>query len=150
VSGETFIGGFMSGFLARGFLGLQVGYGLYFTTARVFGVDPGRHGGSELTGTMAGYIEGELTPKLSEDENARVIAELDRVKDFDLAKDQVKQIELKSPGSFGIGLGHVRIVSQQGGSRRIVLRNRIAYDRLVELTQAFSPELLKTKPFLSV
>ena len=140
----------MSGFLARGFLGSQVGYGLYFTTARLFGIDPGSHGGSELTGTMAGYIEGMLMPKLSEDENARVIAELDRVKDFDLAKAQIKQIELRSPGSFGIGFGHVKIVSQQGVSRRIVVRSRIAYDRLVQLVQAFSPELLKTKPFLSV
>ena len=150
MSGETFIGGFMSGFLARGFLGFQVGYGLYFTTARLFGVDPGGHGGSQLTGTMAGYIEGELMPKLSADENARVIAELDRVKDFDLAKEQIRQIELKSPGSFGIGFGHIKVVPQQGGSRRIVLRSRIAYDRLVQLTQAFSLELLKTKPFLSV
>ena len=150
MSGETFIGGFMSGFLARGFLGFQVGYGLYFTTARLFGVDPGSHGGSELTGTMAGYIEGELMPKLSEDQNARVIAELDRVKDFDLAKEEIKQIELKSPGFLGIGFGHIKIVPQQGGSRRIVLRSRIAYDRLVQLTQAFSLELLRTKPFLSV
>jgi len=140
----------MSGFLARGFLGFQVGYGLYFTTARLFGVDPGSHGGSELTGTMAGYIEGELMPKLSEDQNARVIAELDRVKDFDLAKEEIKQIELKSPGYLGIGFGHIKIVAQQGGSRRIVLRSRIAYDRLVQLTQAFSLELLRTKPFLSV
>jgi len=140
----------MSGFLARGFLGFEVGYGLYFTTARLIGVDPGSHGGSELTGTMAGYIDGELMPKLSEDQNARVIAELDRVKDFDLAKEQIKQIELKSPGSFGIGFGHIKIVPQQGDSRRIVLRSRIAYDRLVQLTQAFSLELLKTKPFLSV
>jgi len=149
VSGETFIGGFMSGFLARGFLGFQVGYGLYFTTARLVGVDPGSHGGSELTGTMAGYIEGELMPK-PEAQNAMVIAELDRVKDFDVAKEQSKQIELKSPGSFGIGFGHIKIVPQQGGSRRIVLRSRIAYDRLVQLTRAFSLELLKTKPFLSV
>lgn len=150
MSGETFIGGFMSGFLARGFLGFQVGYGLYFTTARVVGVDPGSHGGSELTGTRAGYIEGELMPKLSEAQNAIVIAELDQVKDFDVAKEQIKQIELKSPGSFGIGFGHIKIVPQQGGSRRIVLRSRIAYDRLVQLTRAFSLELLKTKPFLSV
>ena len=59
---ETFIGGFMSGLLSRGFLGTRVGYGFYFTTARLFGVDPGSHGGSELTGTMEGYVNGELMP----------------------------------------------------------------------------------------
>lgn len=147
---ERFIGGFTSGFLARGFLGARVGYGLYFTTGRLIGVDPGSHGGSELTGTMAGYIAGELMPNLPEDENAKVIAELDRVKDFELAKEQIKQIELKNAGSWGVGLGRMTIVPVSGSSRSILLRSRIAYDRLVELTRAFSPELLKTKPFLSL
>lgn len=147
---ETFIGGFMSGLLSRGFLGARVGYGLYFTTVRLMGVDPGSHGGSELTGAMAGFIEGELMPSLSEDENAKLIAELDRVKDFDLAKDQIKLIELKNAGSYGVGLGRIKIVPLSGSSRSIQLRSRIAYDRLVQLTRAFSPELLRTKPFLSL
>jgi hypothetical protein len=148
-SGETFIGGFMSGLLSRGFLGMRVGYGMYFTTARLFGVDPGRHGGSQLTGTMAGYIEGELMPALSADDNAKVIAELDRVKDFDVAKDQIKMIEVKNAGSWGYGLGRIMIVPVSGRSISIQLRNRVAYDRLVQLTQAFSPDLVRTKPFLS-
>lgn len=38
---ETFIGGFMSGYLATGWLNTRVGYGLYFTTSRLFGVNPG-------------------------------------------------------------------------------------------------------------
>src|SRR5438445_12737930 len=95
---ETFIGGFMSGFLSRGFLGARVGYGLYFTTVRLFGVDPGAHGGSELTGAMAGYIDGQLMPTLTEDENARLIEELERVKDFDLAKVPVTQRGNNRPG----------------------------------------------------
>src|SRR5437870_13894281 len=95
---ETFIGGFMSGFLSRGFLGARVGYGLYFTTTRLFGVDLGAHGGSELTGAMAGYIDGQLMPTLADDENARLIAEVEMVNGFDLASDQIKQIVIKRPG----------------------------------------------------
>ena len=140
----------MSGFLSRGFLGARVGYGLYFTTARLIGVDPGSHGGSELAGTMAGYIEGKLMPSLPDDENAKLIAELDRVKDFAVAKDQIKLIELKNAGPWGVGFGRIKIVPLGGSSRSIQLRSRIAYDRLVQLTQAFSPELVRTKPFLSV
>jgi hypothetical protein len=147
---ETFIGGFMSGFLSRGFLGARVGYGLYFTTSRLIGVDPGSHGGSELTGTMAGYIQNELMPSLTEDQNAKVIEELDRVKDFELAKDQIKQIELKNAGSFGVGFGRIKLVPLSGSPRSIQLRSRIAYDRLLQLTKAFSPEIVRTKPFLSV
>jgi hypothetical protein len=139
---ETFIGGFMSGFLSRGFLGTRVGYGLYFTTARLFGVDPGSHGGSTLTGTMAGYIEGQLMPTLSPDENAKLIQELDRVKDFELPKEQIRRIDLKKPGPLGIGFGRVQIVPVSGSSRSIQLRHPIAYDRLLQLVQAFGPELL--------
>jgi len=79
---ETFIGGFMSGLLSRGFLGLRVGYGFYFTTARIFGVDPGSHGGSELTGAMGGFIDGQLMPSLPADENEKLIDQLERVKDL--------------------------------------------------------------------
>ena len=141
---ETFIGGFMSGLLSRGFLGTRVGYGFYFTTARLFGVDPGAHGGSELTGTMAGYIDGQLMPSLSGEENERLIGELERVKDFELAKDQIKRIELKKPGPWGIGFGRITIRALDGSSRSIQLRHPVAYDRLVQLTKAFSPELVAT------
>ncbi len=140
---ETFVGGFMSGFLSRGLLGSRVGYGFYFTTVRVFGVDPGAHGGSELTGAMAGYIEGQLMPSLSDDENARVIGELERVKDFELAKEQIQAINLKKPGRLRIGFGRVSIVPIKGKTLSIQLRHPIAYDRLVQLTQAFSPDLVQ-------
>jgi len=147
---ETFIGGFMSGLLSRGFLGTRVGYGFYFTTARLFGVDPGSHGGSELTGAMGGYIEGQLMPSLSADENDKLIERLERVKDFELAKDQIKRIELKRPGSYGIGFGRITVVPDTGHSISIQLRHPVAYDRLVQLTQAFSPDVVRTRPFLSV
>lgn len=140
----------MSGFLSRGLLGAQVGYGLYFTTARLIGVDPGSHGGSELTGTMGGYIEGELMPKLSDEQNSKVISQLDRVKDFDLRKEQIEQIEIKNAGMWGVGFGRIKIVPLTGSSTNIQLRSRVAYDRLVQLSQAFSPELVRTKPFLSL
>jgi len=42
MDGESFIGGLGGGFLARGF---RIGYGVYFTTRRLIGVDPGRHSG---------------------------------------------------------------------------------------------------------
>lgn len=141
---ETFIGGFMSGLLSRGFLGSRVGYGFYFTTARVFGVDPAAHGGSQLTGTMAGYIDGQLMPSLSSDENARILGELARVKDFEQAKEQIKAIELKKPGPLGIGFGRVSIVPINGQAITVQLRHPVAYDRLVLLAQAFGPELVRT------
>ena len=140
---EAFIGGFLSGLLSRGFLGTRVGYGFYFTTARLFGVDPGSHGGSELTGTMGGFIDGQLMPSLSDDETEKLIDRLERVKDFELAKDQIKRIELKRPGSYGFGFGRITVVPETGRPISIQLRHPVVYDRLVQLTQAFGPELLR-------
>src|SRR3989442_12226103 len=135
----------MSGLLSRGSLGTRVGYGFYFTTARLFGVDPGSHGGSELTGTMGGYIDGQLMPSLSADENDKLIERLERVKDFELAKDQIKRIELKRPGSYGIGFGRITVVPDTGRSISIQLRHPVAYDRLLQLAHWDSPERARTR-----
>jgi hypothetical protein len=139
---EVFLGGFMSGFLARGFTPSRIGYGLYFTTTRLFGIDPGSHGGSALSGTLAGYIEGQLMPNLAPEESARVIAELDQVKDFNLRKEQIQSIEIKKPGR--LTFGHIKITPNDGDSVKITLRHRIAYDRLMTLTHAFSPEIVSS------
>lgn len=130
-----FLGGFAGGFLARGLT--HIGYGLYFTTVRLIGIDLGANGGGALGGTIAGFIHGELMPRLSPEESAKTITDLDRMKDFEMEKDQVNRIELKKPGLRGSG--HVVITPKEGKPEKIILRHRIAYDRLVTLTQAFSP-----------
>ena len=138
IMGETFIGGFAGGFLEKGF---HIGYGLYFTSARLIGIDLGSHGGGALGGTLAGFIKGELMPNLSPEESAKVIEDLDRMKEFDIGKDQIRRIELKKPG---LGVGHMTITPNQGDSITIKLRHRTAYDRLQQLTQAFSPEVVRS------
>jgi hypothetical protein len=135
---EAFLGGFASGFLARGLT--RIGYGIYFTTNRLIGIDLGANGGGALGGTMAGFIHGELMPKLSPEESARTIAELEQMKEFEMEKEQINRIELKKPGL--LGTGHILITPKDGKPEKITLRHRIAYDRLMTLSQAFSPELV--------
>jgi len=139
---EVFIGGFASGFMGQGFMGMRVGYGLYFTTARLFGVSAASWSGGSLGGAVAGLIEGELMPALTPEQSRTVISELERERQYELAKDQVRRIELKKPGWWGMGLGRATIQPVQGPSISYTLRNVIAYDRLVQLTQAFAPELV--------
>lgn len=139
---ESFLGGFMSGFLARGFTPSKIRYGLYFTTTRLFGIDPGKNGGSTFTGTLAGYVEGQLMPNLSQEESAKVIANLDRVKDFAMGKEQIQSIELKRPGL--LSSGHIVIHSNNGASVKIALRHKIAYDRLMQITTVFSPGIVSS------
>jgi len=57
---EMFLGGFAGGFFTRGLT--HIGYGIYFTTSRLIGVDLGANGGGALAGTLAGFIHGELMP----------------------------------------------------------------------------------------
>jgi hypothetical protein len=135
-----FLGGFASGFLARGLA--HIGYGIYFTTSRMIGIDLGSNGGGALGGTMAGFIHGELMPQLSPEESAKTITDLERIRDFEMEKNQISQIELKKPGL--LGTGHIVITPKEGKPEKIILRHRIAYDRLMTLTQAFSPGLVQS------
>ena len=147
---ETFIGGFTSGFLARDFMGTRVGYGVYFTSARLIGVSAEQWSGGSLGGGTGGLIEGQLMPSLTAEQTSTVIAELERAKDYELAMEEIRSIVLKKPGPIGIGLGKLSIEPVTGTAISYLLRSPIAYDRLLALTKAFSPELLRTKPFLSL
>jgi hypothetical protein len=137
---EMFLGGFAGGFLARGLT--HIGYGIYFTTSRLIGIDLGANGGGALGGTLAGFIHGELMPKLSSEESAKTITDLERMKEFEIEKDQISRIELKKPGL--LGAGHIVITPKEGKPEKITLRHRIAYDRLITLTKAFSPEVVRS------
>ncbi len=135
--GETFIGGFAGGFLE---MGLHVGYGLYFTTARVLGIDLTSPQGRGLAGTMAGLVKGELMPRLTPEENVQTIAWLDGMKSFEIGKDRIRSVVLKRPG---FGTGSLTFTTASGAPVTIKLRHRTAYDRLVPLLQAFGPELVR-------
>ncbi len=137
---ESFLGGFASGFLARGLT--HIGYGIYFTTSRLIGIDLGANGGGALGGTMAGFIDGELMPQLSPEESAKTITDLERMKEFEMERDQISRIELKKPGL--LGTGHIVITPKEGKPEKIILRHRTAYDRLMTLARAFGPELISS------
>ena len=136
---EEFVGGFAGGFLARGYF---PGYGIYATTRRIIGVTltatPAR---AFLGGAMAGFVQGQLMPKLSADDSAKVIQELDQKKEFDMRKEQISQIEIKKPGL--LSTGRMIIVSKAGEKTKISLRYRIAFERLRDLMKAFYPEAVR-------
>ena len=82
--GEVFLGGFASGFLARGLTHIE--YGIYCTTSRLIGIDLGANGAGALGETLAGFIHGELMPKLSPEESAKTITDLERMKEFEMER----------------------------------------------------------------
>ncbi len=135
---EQFIGGFGSGFLARGF---TPGYGIYVTNLRLFGV---RDLPIASGGHLAGLVDGELMPKLSPEENIKIIEGLDTKKEFEVTKDQISRIELKKPGMLSTG-GHIAITQKTGEEVKISIRHRIGYERLRDVMQVFYPEALNLK-----
>ncbi len=135
--GEEFVGGFGGGFLSRGRL---PGYGIYATTKRIIGVNVRKIGRPFLGGGMAGLVNGQLTPKLSFDESARVIQELDEKKEFEIAKDEISRIEIKGPGP--ISQGHIIIFPRTGDEAKVGILHKVGFQRLRELMQVFYPEAL--------
>ncbi len=133
---ENFIGGFAGGFLE---MGHHIGYGLYFTTTRILGVDV-PPGGGPLAGMMAGFIKGELMPRLTPEESLQTIAMLETMRDFEIGRDQIRAVDLRRPG---LGTGTLTITPINGGSVVVRLRHRTAFDRLLQLFRAFGPELVR-------
>ena len=71
---EAFIGGFAGGLLMQG---LTTAYGIYATTRRIIGVKLTlATAPSFLGGAMAGFVQGQLMPKVSPEESSKVIQEL--------------------------------------------------------------------------
>src|SRR3989442_3704421 len=137
---QLLLGGFAGGYLARGLT--HIGYGSYCTTSRLIAGGLGANGGGALGGTLAGFIQGELMPKLSSEESAKTITDLERMREFEIEKNQISRIELKRPGL--LGTGHIVITPKEGKPEKIILRHRIAYDRLMTLTRTFSPEIVSS------
>ncbi len=134
--GEEFVGGFAGGLLARG---IAPGYGVYATTRRIIGVKLRKtEARAFLRGATAGLVEGQLIPKLSIDESAMVIEELDQKKEFDMAKSNISRIEIKHPGL--LTGGYLSITPRVGEETRIRVLHRVAFERLRELMQTFYPE----------
>src|SRR2546428_9484426 len=95
---EMFLGGFAGGFLARGLT--HIGYGIYFTTSRLIGVDLGANGGGALGGTMAGVLLCELLPQPSPGQSAKTLTDFRRMKEFEMGKEHIRPIEFKKTGQF--------------------------------------------------
>ncbi len=78
--------------------------------------------------------------KLSRDQNAEMISELEGKKDFEVLKGEVSRIELKKP-SF-VNRGHILITSSKGEDTKILIADKKDYERVMTLMQAFHPGVI--------
>ncbi len=139
-SEEQFLGGFAGGLLESSGV---IGYGVYATSERIIIVnlkktDP-RH---FLGGVMAGFVKGDLMPKLGADENLSVLQELNEKKELDISKPNISRIRLKGPNWYG--KGEIVITSKDGQEVKVATRAKVALERLKQLMSVFYPEILVT------
>lgn len=148
---EIYLRGFTSGKLKRG---MFWGYGIYATNKRIIGIKS-RKGmlagaliGGVIGGAVGAVVAGQLGKKLTGDENAKMIKELEEKKDFEISKVQVSQIEVKKPNMWqvrliGSGRGHLLIVPKSGEQIKILIQGNKEFEQSRDLMQAFFPEAVK-------
>ncbi len=127
MEGEEYLGGVVSGRMLRA--GGIAGYGIYVTTQRLIGAK-----------TLGGVTGAFVGSKLSRDQNAQMIDELEQKKDFEVARESISSVEMKKP-TF-VHRGHMVIGTATGDPVKIIIADGGDYKRLLELMQSFRPEAL--------
>ncbi len=134
--GEDYIGGFTSGNMIRG---RMRGYGLYATTVRVIGVKSRKAAAGFLLGAALGGAVGyAVGQKLSRDEGAKMILDLDQKKDFDMQRTGISKIEMKKPRWYRNG--HILFVPKYGEAVKVKVGHKRDFAKLQDLMQKFSAE----------
>jgi hypothetical protein len=140
LEGEEYVGGVVSGRILRA--GGIAGYGIYVTTQRVIGAKSRKALWKGLAGAAIGGVTGAFVgSKLSRDQNAQMIDELEQKKDFEIARQNISTVEMKKP-SF-VHRGHMVIGTTSGDPVKIIIADGGDYKRLLELMQSFRPDALK-------
>ncbi len=75
--------------------------------------------------------------RLSKDQSVKMIQELDERKDFEVAKSDVSNLELKKPSFWS--RGHIVITRQTGDAIKIIIASKKDFKDLVALMSQFSP-----------
>jgi DNA-binding Lrp family transcriptional regulator len=139
LEGEEYVGGIASGRMLKA--GGIAGYGIYVTTRRIIGAKSRKALWKGLAGAALGGVTGAFVgSKLSRDQNAQMIDEIEQKKDFEVVKENISRVEMKKP-SF-VHRGHMVISTTTGDPVKIILADGGDYKRLLELMQSFRPDAL--------
>ena len=75
--------------------------------------------------------------RLSKDQGVKMVEELDQRKDFEVAKSDVSNLELKKPSFWS--RGRIVITRQTGDAIKIIIASKKDYKDLVSLMSQLSP-----------
>ena len=150
---ETVLGGLSSADMARPG---SLGYGVYITDRRVIGIKKPEQFAKAVGGAIAGAVIGKvlgfeapwavssaLGRSLSNDENLRLLAELEKNKDFEINNQDITLVQLKE--TFLINPGQLAFFLKGAKTTDIAisLRTDKVVENLKELLQEHFPKVLK-------
>jgi PAS domain S-box-containing protein len=116
------------------------GYGVYATDKRLLVVHNPELDASKGEGVQFGEFIIEELFGANVDMRPRSIADLDKIKVFEVWRNDIKSIEMKTPRLFA-GFLVIRTVS--GGSYRIYVDHKKAFDHLEQLLNLFYPNVIR-------
>jgi PAS domain S-box-containing protein len=151
--GEHYIGGLssiilkvagegLSGAIAGAIGSATGGYGIYATDQRLFVVHNPELDASADQGMQFGeFLVNELFGT-NVDMRPRSIAELEKLKVYEVWRKDISQIEMKKPRLFS---GFLIIKTKSGGSFRIYVDHKKAFSHIEQLLRLFYPEILQAE-----
>ncbi|NMB77917.1 MAG: PAS domain-containing protein, partial [Methanomicrobiales archaeon] len=118
------------------------GYGVYATDQRLFVVhNPDLDAAQSQSIQFGEFLVNELFGT-HVDTRPRTIADLERLKVYEVWRKDIARIEMKTPRLFS---GFLIIHTRTGGSFRIFVDHKRAFDHLEQLLKLFYPEILQAE-----
>jgi PAS domain S-box-containing protein len=118
------------------------GYGVYATDQRLFVVHNPELDASQDHGVQFGEFLMDELFGTSVDMRPRSIADLERLKVYEVWRKDIARIEMKTPRFFA---GFLVIKTKSGGSFRIYVDHKKAFNHLEQLLKLFYPDILQSE-----
>jgi hypothetical protein len=134
---ERYLGGLSSSKLSKG----PLGYGIYVTNKRLFGVRNWKAFASYMGAALLSPAMGLVILNQPSDEGARTIQKLEQEKDFVLIKEEISKLEILKPGF--ITNGYLKITQKSGKYVKIRFHGRSEFEMIKDLMNAFNSEAVK-------
>jgi spore coat polysaccharide biosynthesis protein SpsF (cytidylyltransferase family) len=142
MEGERLIGGVASIWLRR--KRWKPGYGIYATDRRLIGVKTSKGYRALLVTTAltkSSKYAIQRAEEVSRSESDKTLREVEKNKDFEIAKEQISRIEITRPSGFKVG--HLRIIPKSGSEIDIHVGADEDFESIGDLMKAFLPEATK-------
>ena len=134
---ERYLGGLSSARSSKG----PVGYGVFVTSTRLFGVRNWKALGRLMAAAVLSPVAGAIELSRSADEGVKAIEQLEKDNDFVIARTEIASLELCKPGF--ITNGFLLVTNKSGKRIKIRFSGKKEFETIADLMKTFYPEAIK-------